>query len=290
MSLAEHLATGATTVCRAWAVTRKDGLVLGFTDHDRPLSFEDVEFAASSGLTARALEQSTGLSVDNSEALGALTDAAIREEDVRAGLFDGAEVRSWLVNWVDVAERRLVFRGSLGEIERQGKLFRAELRGLSELMNQPRGQVYQRPCSAVLRDQKCRFDTSAEGYSAEAQVTSIASGVVLSLPSMPGFADGWFMRGRITALSGAAAGQTGVVKRDREVGGQRVVELWEILSAGFGPGDLVRLEAGCDKGAETCRLKFSNFENFRGFPDIPGEDWLVSYPVRGGTNDGGSLR
>ena len=98
------------------------------------------------------------------------------------------------------------------------------------------------------------------------------------------------MRGRITVLSGAAVGQTGVVKRDREVGGQRVVELWEILSAGFGPGDLVRLEAGCDKRAETCRLKFANFENFRGFPDIPGEDWLVSYPVRSGTNDGGSLR
>nr|WP_317616364.1 DUF2163 domain-containing protein [Paracoccus mutanolyticus] len=27
------------TIARAWAVTRRDGLVLGFTDHDRMLAF-----------------------------------------------------------------------------------------------------------------------------------------------------------------------------------------------------------------------------------------------------------
>ncbi len=289
MSLAEHLASGITTVCRAWAVTRKDGVELGFTDHDRSFSFEGIEFRASSGLTARAVEQTTGLSVDNSEALGALSDAAIREEDVRAGLFDGAVMRSWLVNWADVDERRLLFRGSLGEIERQGKSFRAELRGLAETLNQPQGRVYHRPCTAVLGDAACRFDTSAPGMSTEVEVTSVAGGAELMLPALAGFADGWFAQGRLIVLTGAAAGRIGVVKRDRDVAGQRVVELWEMLSAGFAPGDRVRLEPGCDKRAETCRVKFDNFLNFRGFPDIPGEDWLVSYPVRTGVNDGGSL-
>jgi uncharacterized phage protein (TIGR02218 family) len=52
---------------------------------------------------------------------------------------------------------------------------------------------------------------------------------------------------------------------------------------------MIRLEAGCDKRAETCRLKFDNFLNFRGFPHIPGEDWLSSYPVSAGNNDGGGL-
>jgi uncharacterized phage protein (TIGR02218 family) len=51
----------------------------------------------------------------------------------------------------------------------------------------------------------------------------------------------------------------------------------------------VRLEAGCDKRQATCRFKFNNIENFQGFPYIPGDDWLVSYPTRGGQNDGGSL-
>lgn len=290
MSLEAHLAGGATTLCRCWSLTRKDGAVLGFTDHDRTLAFEGREFRASSGMTARAVEQVTGLAVDNSEAVGALSDAAINEADLRAGLYDGAEVRSWLVNWADVTERRLVFRGSIGEIERQGKAFRAELRGLAEALNRAGGRVYQRPCAAVLGDAACGFDTAQPGYSLEADVVAVAGGSELTLPSQPGFADGWFRLGRVTVLTGAAQGTIGVVKRDRDVAGQRIVELWQMLNAGFSPGDRVRIEPGCDKRAETCREKFGNFLNFRGFPDIPGEDWLMSYPVRTGVNDGGSLR
>lgn len=288
-ALQAHLAEKVTTICRAWAVTRRDGVVLGFTDHDRALTFGGIDFSASSGMTARAVEQTTGLAVDNSEAVGALSDASIRDEDVRAGLFDGALVRSWLVNWQDVSARRLLFRGRLGEIERQGGRFRAELRGLSDLLNQPQGRVYQRPCSAVLGDGQCRFDTALSGFSVEADVVSVTGGVELCLPGQPGLEDGWFARGRIEVLTGAAVGAVGIVKRDREVAGQRLIEVWEVLSSGFSPGDRVRIEAGCDKRAETCRDKFSNFLNFRGFPDIPGEDWLVSYPVRNGENDGGSL-
>lgn len=289
MSFAEHVAGKVTTICRAWAVTRKDGVVMGFTDHDRPLSFDGIDFGASSGMTARAVEQTTGLAVDNTEAVGALSDAAIREEDVRAGLFDGARVRAWKVNWQNPSERRLIFRGRLGEIDRLGKEFRAELRGLTDLLNQPQGRVYQRPCAAVLGDNECKFDTGLSGFSVEADVISVNGGAEFRLPGQSGLAEGWFQRGRLTVLTGSATGTIGVIKRDREVAGLRIVELWEVLSSGFAPGDRVRLEAGCDKRAETCRTKFGNFLNFRGFPDIPGEDWLVSYPVRNGENDGGSL-
>ncbi|MEO0943584.1 MAG: DUF2163 domain-containing protein [Pseudomonadota bacterium] len=289
MSLQAHLEAGCTTVCRAWVVIRNDGIAMGFTDHDRAFEFEGVSFRASTGLSARAVEQSTGLSVDNSEALGALSDAAIREEDIRAGRFDGAELQSWLVNWANPEERRLVFRGTLGEIERQGNGFRAELRSQAEALNQPQGRVYQRPCAAVLGDARCGALTVGPGVSVEAEVVSVSHGTELVLPSQASFDDGWFARGRLTVLGGAAAGRVGAIKRDREVAGQRLVELWEVLSAGFAPGDLVRLEPGCDKTAATCRAKFGNFLNYRGFPDIPGEDWLVSYPVSSGRNDGGSL-
>ena len=80
-----------------------------------------------------------------------------------------------------------------------------------------------------------------------------------------------------------------MVKNDRLTGSGRVIELWQSIGAEVGAGDLVRLEAGCDKRAETCKFKFSNFLNFRGFPDIPGEDWLMAYPTRATINDGRSL-
>jgi uncharacterized phage protein (TIGR02218 family) len=91
-------------------------------------------------------------------------------------------------------------------------------------------------------------------------------------------------------LTGAAAGLVGVVKIDRLKGTGRHVELWQSLGAPVVTGDRFRVIAGCNKTAAACRSKFSNFLNFRGFPHIPGEDWLASYPVPGRpSGSGGAL-
>lgn len=289
MSLSDHLATGVTTVCRAWSVRRRDGVVYGFTDHDRDLSFDGLVFRASSGMTARVLQQTTGLSVDNSEAIGALSDAAVTEADLLAGRFDGAQVQSWLVNWADVAERVMQFRGSFGEITRVAGQFRAELRGQTDALNQPQGRVYHRACSAILGDAACGFDLGQPGFAADVALTG-AAGTVLRLTGLAEFPTGWFRRGRLVVQSGAAAGGVAVIKSDTREDAGRVIELWAGLSVDLAAGDLVRLEAGCDLTAATCRDKFANFLNFRGFPHIPGDDWLGSYPVPSQPNDGGSLR
>lgn len=289
-ALQAHLARGVTTLCRCWAIRRKDGETFGFTDHDRALSFEGVGFKADSGLSAAALEQSTGLSVDNSEALGALSDAAVREEDIEAGRFDGAEVLSWLVNWAEPEQRWLQFRGSIGELRRGGGAFHAELRGLTDVLNQPLGRVYQKPCTAVLGDARCNFDLSTPGYSADLVVEEMEKARLFRWPSLDGFEPGWFQRGRIDVLDGSAKGLWALIKSDRIVDGRREIELWEPIRGGIRPGDAVRLGAGCDKRMETCRLKFNNLLNFQGFPDLPREDWVIATPKRTGANTGGSLR
>jgi uncharacterized phage protein (TIGR02218 family) len=289
-ALAAHLATGSTTVCRCWRVIRRDGIAYGFTDHDEEVVFDGMAFRPESGLTARALEQRTGLSVDNSEVVGVLSDAAITEADVMAGRFDGATVEAWVVNWADPASRALRFRGFLGEIERSGAEFRAELRGLAEALNQPQGYVYQGPCSAVLGDARCRVDLDAPGLAMEAGVIGVVNARTFRVLPEDGFAERWFERGRLVVRTGAARGLEGLVKADRVTPEGREIELWEELRAEVRAGDTVRVEAGCDKRAETCRGKFGNFLNFRGFPHVPGEDWQMAYPTRQGRNDGGSLK
>jgi uncharacterized phage protein (TIGR02218 family) len=285
-----HLATGSTTVCHAWAVIRRDGLRLGFTDHDQSFSFDGIEFRADTGMTARALQQSTGLSVDNTEAMGMLSDAAIAEGDVLAGRFDQATVKVWLVNWANVNQRMLRFAGTMGEITRSAGMFNAELRGLAEPLNQPQGRIYQRACSAVLGDGLCRVRLNAEGYSAVRVVRSIVEARVIRLADLGDFDDRWFERGRLIVQDGVAHGLTGVIKADRRIGGgAREIELWQALPVAPKAGDTIRIEAGCDKRASTCRDKFNNFMNFSGFPHIPGEDWMTSYPTTGAGNDGGSL-
>lgn len=290
MSLAEHLETGATTVARAWALTRNDGVEMGFTDHDRDLTFDGILFRASSGMTARTLQQTTGLSVDNSEAMGALSASAIAESDILAGRYDGAGLRLWWVNWADVSQRQLRFSGALGEVKRAGGAFRAELRGLSEVLGRPLGRVYQPACSAELGDGSCGFDLSQPGFSVDVPVEEAKDGDHFTLAALTGYPARWFEKGRLDVLTGAAAGLSGAIKSDRLDGLSRTVVLWQRLGLAAAPGDLVRLTAGCDKSAGTCQQKFQNLLNFRGFPHIPGDDWMMAVPRAGGLNDGGSLK
>lgn len=270
----------AESVARAWAVTRRDGMVLGFTDHDGELVFEGITFRPETGLSARAVVQASGLSVDNTEAVGVLSDGAITEADLLAGRWDGADVRLWDVDWSKPANRRLIFRGRLGEVSRSGAAFKAELRGLSEPLNRTQGRVYHPRCSAELGDARCGFRLDQPGYGAEGRIRSGDEGQKFLLDGITGHEARWFERGELVVMSGVAAGLRAMVKLDQPLaGGGREVELWSGLGLHPAVGDRVRLVAGCDKLDGTCRLKFRNYLNFRGFPHLPPEDWLLAPKV-----------
>ncbi len=289
-SLWAHTRRGVTTLARCWGLTRQDGTQYGFTDHDLDLSFEDWIFTAGTGLSARALLQTTGLSVDNSSAQGALSDAALQEADILAGRFDGADLSCWLVNWQNTEERWLQFHGSIGELHRAGGAFEAELRGLTEALNQPLGRIYQKPCTAVLGDGTCRFDLSTPGYAFEGVLEEVTQDGAYQWQGLEGYEQGWFTGGRLTVQSGEAAGLWGSIKRDQQEAGARRITLWEQLQGGLRAGDQLRLEPGCDKSMQSCRLKFNNLLNYQGFPDIPGEDWVMAVAKSSSRATGGSRR
>ena len=58
---------------------------------------------------------------------------------------------------------------------------------------------------------------------------------------------------------------------------------------GRGGGDTFSVVAGCDKKFATCKAKFANALNFRGFPHLPGNDAAYGYVVDGGQFDGGPV-
>ncbi len=269
-----------TTVARAWAITRSDGMCLGFTDHDQELRFKGLVFRPDSGMTASALVQATGLSVDNSEAQGALSDDAITERDLLAGRWDGATLEMWEVDWQDVSRRRLTFRGSLGEVARASGAFRAELRGLSEPLNASMGRVYHPLCSARLGDKACAVDLYRPELMHEAAIEAFEQGRIFRFSSPFSHDPAWFERGTLIVVDGPARGLRGNIKNDTvSAAGGREIELWEELGLVPDLGDRVQLLAGCDKRALTCRQKFDNFLNFRGFPHLPQEDWLLAPKV-----------
>lgn len=275
-----------TCTAKAWMISRADGLVLGFTDHDGELQFDGVRFLPDSGLTARVVAQASGLSVDNSEAEGVLSSDAITGADLMAGRWDGAGLRMWEVDWRDVSNRRLVFRGSLGEVSHSAGRFRAELRGLSEPLAASVGRVCHPRCPARLGDSSCGLRVSDPALSG-AFVVAETIETNLRFADAQGFDAGWFTRGMLRVLSGAAKGLEVAIRGDTVTdSGGREVELWRSPAVRIQPGDQVLLVAGCDKRAETCRLKFNNFLNFRGFPHMPGEDWLLTSGARAGAGHG----
>tara|TARA_R110002110_G_scaffold84071_1_gene218318 strand:+ start:769 stop:1653 length:885 start_codon:yes stop_codon:yes gene_type:complete len=284
-----HLAIGTTHVCQCWSIVRKDGVTFGFTDHDRPLVFDDITFRPDSGLSAKALASTTGLSVNNTEALGVLSASAITDLDIEAGRYDDAEVTTWLVRWDNVAQREIRFIGTIGEITREQGVYRTELRGLTEMLNQPQGRAYLKTCSAVLGDDGCKVDVSDVAFRADATLVAVDEGKVLTMTLAAGYTDRWFEGGFISFRSGAAEGLQAVIKRDEMDGTSRVLTLWQPIPVAVRVGDTVRIIAGCDKRAQTCREKFDNMLNFQGFPDIPGDDWLMSVPRSDDDDTGGSL-
>jgi uncharacterized phage protein (TIGR02218 family) len=67
-----------------------------------------------------------------------------------------------------------------------------------------------------------------------------------------------------------------------------MIELWQRTAETIAAGDQFRITAGCDKQFATCRAKFANTANFRGFPYVPGNDFMLSVASRQGKNDGNS--
>jgi uncharacterized phage protein (TIGR02218 family) len=292
--LQARLDAGATTMCRCWRVRRRDGREFGFTDHDLDLAFDGTVFKASSGMDARAIQATNGLAVDNSQAVGALSDAGVSEEDVRGGRFDRAQVEHWLVDWTRTELRVLMFVGHFGEIRRTDGAFDVELRGLTETLNVAVGRTLTRACDRRLGDEKCRFDLDRPGFAAEAEVVAAPFAGRIECAGLDGFAAGWFQAGTLTWLTGENAGENAWVKADAQSGAPsgalRRIDLWQEPAFEVRPGDRMRIFAGCDKQSGTCRAKFNNFLNFRGFPDIPGDDWVAAYPRNGEVHDGSSRR
>jgi len=284
--LEAHLASGATTLATCWKLTRADGQRMGFTDHDRDLAFDGVTFEAAGGFTATALESSAGLAVDNLDVAGALSSARIDEGDLAAGLYDDAEIEIWRVNWQAPDERALLRKGNIGEVTRSGGAFSAELRGLSHRLNQPTGRIFQYGCDADLGDARCGVDLASGTLRGEGVAIVATDDRIVIAGGLDIFAAGWFERGKVLFTGGANAGAAVEVKAHAPVPEGTRLELWRRMARAVAPGDTFVVTAGCDKQFATCRAKFANGINFRGFPHMPGNDFVLAR-AGDGPNDGG---
>lgn len=203
---AERLASGLTRTCLCWRLERTDGVIVGVTDHDRLLMVDTVAYEPGGALSAGEFTESSGLQPGQAAANGALSSASISERDLQAGLWDGARVDVFRVDWERPELHVQVWSGRLTEITHGALGFETELVSLKADFERPVGRIYSRRCDAVLGDRRC--------------------GVDLDDPQFAGLS--------------------------------------------------------CDQKFETCKDRFSNTDNFRGFPHMPGNDAVLAGPVASG--------
>ena len=294
--LTAHLAGPVTTLATCWEITRRDGQIFRFTDHDRDLEIEGALYAARFGHARSAIASDASMAVDNLDVEGIIDAESLREEELRAGIFDHAGVRIFLVNWAALGMGILrLRRGWLGEVVLTDTgQFRTELRGLTQALQQQIGELYTPECRADLGDARCKVDLAA--LTVTGSVTAVETrsvflavltpsvtdgsngdctapnGLTLSEPRP----DGWYDGGLLTWSSGPNAGLSIEVQR-WEAGPCRIT-LYLPPGYPITPGDSFSLAPGCDKRFATCKAKFDNVLNFRGEPYVPGLDALMSYP------------
>ena len=144
---------------------------------------------------------------------------------------------------------------------------------------------------ADLGDARCGIALDDSAYRGAGSIVEVLGASLVRVAGLDSFANDWFTRGRLTFTGGPNAGLAVEVKEHRiEADGVRLA-LWQRMPAPLAEGDLFAVTAGCDKRFESCRAKFANAVNFRGFPHLPGNDFVARYAVPGEPgHDGGPAR
>lgn len=284
---AAHLASGATTLATCWRIVRGDGVTLGFTDHDEPLVFDGTSFEPM--LEGGEAAEKLGSQTATAEVVGVLVSDRIAEDDILLGRYDGALVETWRVNWREVSQRLLLRRASIGEITREDGAFRAELRSGQQALNRVSGRLYQKLCDAQVGDARCGVDLEDPAFRAEIEVTALADRFRLQVAGLDGFEEGWFGLGQARWESGKRQGLVDPLVGHRRIGGVDVLGFSAPVGDWVEVGDFLTVTAGCDRRLATCREKFANVVNFRGFPHVPGNDFVLRYPREDNPLDGRAL-
>jgi len=256
------------TAATFWRVYRRDGVALGFTSHDRDLTFEGILHRAAPGMVPSAIRLTSDLSEENAGVEGALSHDAISEDDLSAGLFDEAAVEVGIVDW-QTLDHSVLYGGTLGRITDDRRGFSGELRSAKSILDRDLVPRTSPTCRAAFCGRGCGL--SATRFTSRIVIEEID--VDLNRVRISGISAGDHLDGQIRFLDGPQTGIAfAIVGAD---GGWLALD--RPLSDGLVAGTPAELVQGCDHTLTTCVNRFDNVLNFRGEPFLPGNDLLARY-------------
>lgn len=287
--LLAHLRLDQSSTAILWTVEKTNGAFIRGTDHDRDIEILTGDAAgvyqAGSNITGSKIRRTGDSAVDNMDIDGAIpaTGSAtidVSVQDIEAGLLRRAEVRVYLCNWQKPTDGvYLVQRGNLGDITRDSDFkYSTEIRGLKQSLAQVFVRTYSERCQVRdFGDDECGVDVTA--LQKTGTVTAVTSRRRFDATLTGGQPAGYYSLGQITFTSGANSGYTREIRRDDEGSAAGHISIWDQLPAAVQVGDTFTIRPGCDRRFSTCRDKYANQLNFRGYGIfIEGLDALMRGP------------
>lgn len=278
--LATHFASQRLTIAALCKATRLDDQIFGFTDVDISLPVGGLLYAAGAlGFTMSAHSSGEPFQPDNYEVAGVLSGGGITQNDILAGLWDGAALEFQLVNYRSLADGVLTEgQGTIGKISTTTLGFTAEFLDIQQPLGQNLLRTIGYMCDAVLGDARCGVDLS----------TFARTVTVGASPTPRTFVDvarteaaGYWTNGNATVLTGLSAGLKMEIK-NFTAGGH--FELLYDLFYGLAPSDTLGVTPGCNhqkKRADgftgDCIVVYNNGRRFRGEDAILGQDAALTY-------------
>lgn len=259
-----------TYLCGLVEISRRDGHVYRFTDHDEDVVIGGNTYVATRGFTRSAIMNSlsAGLASVTLEILLAdLAQEGLTEEQLRAGQFDDSLVTIYTADWRTPANGMVTeFNGRIFDIQITDKGYcRFELDGLFSDDSQIFIESYSPSCRADLGDSRCKVPI--ETLARNVIVTGVPeAGLTFTADELTEEDDYWQL-GLCVWTSGANVGQPLEIRTSSQA--NKSVTLFLPTSAVIQVGDTARLYPGCDKQPHTCKNRYNNMINFRGEPFIP---------------------
>lgn len=261
--------------CTCWKITRTDGVVIRLTDHDHPIVLPDGQtYDPQNGMSASARQKQQGTQSQNTETSGVVSSDLITTTDLRTGRYREAEILEFLVDWrypwAGIYNQQ---RYWIEDVTYTGDLWQATLIGLTGRLRRKSGRKYTRTCDADLGDDRCGIDLEALRVSGTVGTVQEARRKFNTNLTNP---RGYFNDGVLTWVTGNNANLLSEIKASLLLNGQ--IMLWLRTGLDIQTGDTFTIVPGCNKQPSTCRDRYNNLINFRGFDTMPGNETLLRVP------------
>ena len=261
------------TAATFWRVFRSDGVALGFVSHDRDLTFGGLRHRAAPGMAPAAIRKTASLSEDNAGVEGTLSHDSISDDELTAGLFDGAAIEIGIVDW-ETLDHHTLYTGVIGRIEDNKRSFSADLLSAKHVLEQDLVPRTSPTCRAVFCGNGCGLSALRFTQRVALDAFDLDNNQV----RFTGIEGADHIDGEVRFLSGPQTGlRFGILSA---TGGWMTLD--RPLHSQVAIGARAELLEGCDHTLGTCATRFGNAVNFRGEPFLPGNDLLARYGQGGG--------